>query len=165
MHGMRGIEVHYNVNELGECVSKHKYQKIELGDIFEGRQDQTVIRPHSITLGVENRGKDFKVDLKVTYKQKEPLAGQEWSIKTTLHALQRIQENLGRLHKYFYYQVKEIKKGYELMLVSDDAFAMIAGLLTELLAFGVRSKDDMNTIYSITDAISKWTVKSNMIDE
>ena len=127
----------------GEHMSKRKHQKINSSNLFKVQLDRTLIRPKNISIQLENRGKDFKLDYKETFNQKEPPANHDWTMETTLNALARIKEDLKRHEgRYFYYQAKPIKKGYELMIVSDDAFALVTALFAELLAFGIREKED-----------------------
>ena len=149
---------------FGEKMAKRKHHKIDLSEIFGFKPDKTLIRPKSITINLENRGKDFKLEYKETFEGKRPPKDQEWSIETTLDALKQIKEDIGRHNKYFFYQSKPIKKGYEFMIVSDDAFALVAGLLAELLAFGVRHKEDSYNILPLIESVSKWISKANITD-
>jgi len=146
-------------------MSKRKHQKINTSNLFKIQLDRTLIRPKSISIKLENRGKDFKLDYKETFNQKQPPDNHDWTMETTLNALKRIKEDVDRQHRYFYYQVKPIKKGYELMIISDDAFALVAALFAELLAFGVREKEDAYNINSFLEALLKWISKANIIDD
>ncbi len=145
-------------------MSKKKYLKISPLDLFESSPDQTFIRPNKITISLENRGKDFQMEYEEIFQGKLSKETREFTFSVTLDALARIQEDLTRLQKYFYYQAKTTKKGFQLMIVSDDAFAMVAGILAELLVFGIRSKEDNYNIIPYTEAILKWINKINIID-
>ena len=146
-------------------MAKRKYLKINPAQIFNIEPDQTLIRPKSIEVKLENRGSDFKLDFKETYHKKQPSGTQEWMIDTTISALKGVKEALDKMHKYFYYQIKPMKKGYELMIISDEAFALVAGILTELLAFGVRDKEDAFNVSPLIESILKIISKANIIDE
>ena len=146
-------------------MSKRKHQKINTSNLFKIQLDRTLVRPKSISIQLENRGKDFKLDYKETFNQKQPPKSHDWTMETTLNALERIKEDIDRQHRYFYYQVKPIKKGYELMIISDDAFALVAALFAELLAFGVREKEDAYNMNSFLEALLKWVSKANIIDD
>ena len=146
-------------------MSKRKSRKIDLDDVFATISERTLIRPEKISIVLENRGKDYKLEYKETFKNKQPSENQEWTINWTLSALEELQQRLSRYRKYFYYQVKAIKKGYEVMIVSDDSFALIAGILAELLAFGVREKEDAFCASPLLESLLKWISKVNIADE
>lgn len=132
--------------------------------MFSIEPDQTLIRPNSIELKLENRGKDFKLDFKETYRKKQPAETQEWMLDTTMGALKAIKNALNKINKYFYYQVKPTKKGYALMIISDEAFAVVAGILAELLAFGVRDKEDAYNVTPLVESILKMISKANIVE-
>ncbi len=144
-------------------MSKRKRRKIDITDLFHTEPDKTLIRPNSISITLENRGKDFKLEYEEKFNQKQSV--ESWTIENTLNALKKIQEDIDRLNKYFYYQVKSLKKGYQLMIVSDDAFALVAAVLAELLAFGVRDKEDSYNFNNFLEPLLKWISKTNIIDD
>ncbi|MFX1293237.1 MAG: hypothetical protein ACFFD2_00060 [Promethearchaeota archaeon] len=145
-------------------MTKRKNLKIDPIDLFLISPDQTLIRPKSISLTLENRGKDYKLEYTETFQNKHPPKSQEWTIDTTLSVLKQIQDDLNKYNKYFYYQIKAIKKGYQLMIISDDAFALVAAILAELFTFGVREKEDSYNITPFAEALVKWILKANIID-
>ncbi|MHA1265761.1 MAG: hypothetical protein ACTSRS_11065 [Candidatus Helarchaeota archaeon] len=146
-------------------MAKKWHKKLDLGDSFRTHEEKTYIRPAAINLTFEDRGNDYKLNYKVTYKQKQASSGKQWSIATTLNALDRIGEDIRRLHKYFYYQLKPLKKGFEIMVVTDESLALIATILGEILAFSIRTKEDSNSLGVLIDQILKWISKANFIDE
>ncbi|HUY00083.1 MAG TPA: hypothetical protein VMV49_11050 [Candidatus Deferrimicrobium sp.] len=146
-------------------MSKRKSRKIDLSNLFDISPNQTLIRPINIAINLENRGKDYKLEYKETFKEKQPKETQKWTIETTLKALNRIQEELSAYHRYFIYQIKAIKKGYEIMLISDDSYALLTAILGELLAFGIREKEDAQGVTSLMESLLKWISKANIIDE
>jgi len=91
----------------------------------------------------------------VTYKQKQASSGKKWSITTTLNALDRIGEDIRRLHKYFYYQLKPLKKGFKIVVITDEPFTLITTDLGEILTFGIRAKEDSNSLGVLIDQILK----------
>ena len=145
-------------------MAKRKYLKIDLGELFGVSPGRTLVRPKALTVELENRGKDFKLEFKETYEVKQPPANQEWTIDTTLSALEQIRQDLNKVHKYFYYQVKTIKKGYEIMIITDDVFALVAAIMAELLAFGVRDKEDSYNVVPLMEALTKWISKAEIVD-
>lgn len=146
-------------------MSKKKYLKIDPSKFLDFTAGQTVIRPKSITINLENRGKDFKLEYKEVYVNKTPPEEQEWTIEFLIETLNQIQEEMTRSRRYFYYQLKPIKRGYQLMIVSDDAFALIVGVLSELMVFGIRNKEDSHNLRPMVDSILKSISRANLIDE
>ena len=51
------------------------------------------------------------------------------------------------------------------MVVSDDAFAIVVGVLAELLVFGIRQKEDSHSTLPILETFLRWINKANIIDE
>jgi len=152
--------------QLSDKMSKRKSFKIDLGDLLDISQNKTIIRPKSIDLTLENRGKDFKLEYKEVYNQKQAPANQEWAISTVLKSLEQIQECMTRHHKYFYCQIKQLKREYHLTCFSDDAIAFLAVILPTVLAFGVREKkEDTSNTSSLIETILKWISKANMVDD
>jgi len=144
-------------------MSKRKVLKIDLSSVLDISPNKTIIRPKSIDLALENRGKDFKMEYKEVYNQKKPPENQEWAINTVFNSLKQIQESLSTHHKYIYYQIKQNKKGYQLTAFSDDIFALLSSILTTLLAFGIR-KEDFSNVSPFIEIVLKWISKANMID-
>lgn len=145
-------------------MSKRKGFKIDLSGILDISQNKTIIRPKSIELTLENRGKDFKLNYKETYNQKKASENQEWAINTVVDSLKQIQENLSKYHKYLFCESKQIKNGYKLTCFSDDIFALLAPILTTLLAFGIR-KEDFSNVSPFIENVIKWISKANMADD
>jgi len=146
-------------------MSKRKSFKIDLTDLLNIPPNKTIIRPKSIGLTLENRGKDFKLEYHETYNQKQAPANQEWAISTVLNAVKEIAENLNNYHKYLYAQIKQIKKGYVITVFSDDIFALLAVIMADLLAFGIREKEDSHNMLPFTETVLKWIAKANMVDD
>jgi len=145
-------------------MSKRKAFKIDLTDLLNISANKTIIRPKSIGLTLENRGKDFKLEYKETYNQKQASANQEWVANTLQNAIKEISKSLGSYRKYLYAQIKQIKKGYILTVFSDDVFALLAVIMAGLLAFGIREKDDSHNVLPLTETVLKWIAKANMVD-
>jgi hypothetical protein len=148
-----------------ENMSKRKSFKIDLSDLLNISANKTIIRPKAIGMTLENRGKDFKLEYNATYNQKQAPANQEWVMNTVQTALKEISDSLGNHRKYLYAQIKQIKKGYEFSVFSDDVFALLAITMTSLLAFGIREKDDSQNMLSFTETVLKWIAKANMVDD
>jgi len=51
------------------------------------------------------------------------------------------------------------------MLISDDSYALLTAILGELLAFGIREKEDAQGVTSLMESLLKWISKANIIDE
>jgi len=162
---IHSYDLHKAILRLGDIMSKRKVFKIDLSSILDIDQHKTIIRPKSLDLTLENRGKDFKLEYKEVYNQKKAPENPEWVINTVLNSLKQVQESLSKHHKYIYYQTKQIKKGYHFICFSDDSFALLAVILSALLAFGVREKkeDSSNASYLIEN-ILKWISKANLVD-
>jgi hypothetical protein len=146
-------------------MSKRKAFKIDLSDLLNIPANKTIIRPKNIGLTLENRGKDFKLEYQETYNQKQAPGNQEWVMNTVQNAIKEVSENLGKVHKYLYAQIKQMKKGYEISVFSDDVFALLAIIMMSLLAFGIREKDDSQNMLSFTETVLKWIAKANMVDD
>ena len=127
--------------------------------------NKTIIRPKSIGLTLENRGKDYKLEYQETYNQKQAPANQEWVASTLQNAVKDISETLGRYRKYLYAQIKQIKKGFVFSAFSDDVFALLAVIMAGLLAFGIREKDDSHNMLPLTETLLKWIAKANVVDD
>ena len=146
-------------------MSKRKAFKIDLSDLLNISANKTLIRPKSIGLTLENRGKDFKLEYQETYNQKQAPANQEWVMTTVQNALKEISDSLGNYRKYLYAQIKQIKKGCVISVFSVDVFALLAVMMMSLLAFGIREKDDSHNMLSLTETVLKWVSKANMVDD
>ncbi|MDD1779220.1 MAG: hypothetical protein LUQ65_13725 [Candidatus Helarchaeota archaeon] len=146
-------------------MSKRKPFKIDLSDLLNIPANKTIIRPKSIGLTLENRGKDFQLEYQETYNQKQAPANQEWVMNTVQNVIKELSGSLGKHHKYLYSQIKQIKKGYVISVFSDDVFALLAVTMASLLAFGIREKDDSNNMLSLTETVLKWIAKANMVDD